>query len=86
MFRQVKLVTRDGNHVATVVVPAFEVAPEMLHWGSRFFVRHGRHVRLEDEDVYHCVAVMPIPGLARNDGTDNIPPGLVRRRVPGEPD
>ena len=79
MFRQVKLVSRQGAHVATVAVKSLLVAPEVLHWNWRYFVRHARHrTALEDEDVCRegiCVNVVPIAGVAKNDGTDIFPPG-----------
>ena len=35
----VDLLTRDGSHVTTVKLPPFQVPPEIIRWGERFFVR-----------------------------------------------
>jgi hypothetical protein len=81
MFRQVKLVRRSGEHIATVVIEAPASAPDIVIWNGQYFVRHGRHPVLRDEDVYRegmCVNVIPIPGVARNDGTEVFPLGPVR--------
>jgi hypothetical protein len=80
MFRQVKLVRRNGEHIATVVVEAPASTPDVLIWNGNYFVRHGRHPLLRDEDVYRegsSISVIPIPGVARNDGTEVFPLGPV---------
>jgi hypothetical protein len=82
MFRQVKLVRRNGEHIATVVVETAPSTPDILVWNGHYFVRHGRHPVLRDEDVYReaaSISVVPIPGIARNDGTEVFPLGPVRR-------
>lgn len=33
------LYTRDGREVTRVTVPPFEIAPEIILWGSRYFIR-----------------------------------------------
>ena len=38
-MREVMLYTRDGGYVATVLTVPFQLMPEMLNWGQRFFVR-----------------------------------------------
>ena len=73
MFKQVKLVTH-GEPVAYVTIPGFDNAPDILAWGTRFFARSAKGVvavedGMEFEEVF-CVAVTPIPGVAKNDGTD----------------
>ena len=81
MFRQVKLVRRNGEHIATVVIEAPASAPDILVWNGQYFVRHGRHPLLKDEDVYRegtSINVVPIPGIARNDGMEVFPLGAVR--------
>jgi hypothetical protein len=83
MFRQVKLVRRNGEHIATVVVNTSASAPDILVWNGQYFVRHGRHPVLKDEDVYRegtSISVVPIPGVARNDGTEVFPLGPVLQR------
>src|SRR5215475_10029092 len=82
MFRQIKLVRRNGEHIATVVIEALDSAPDILTWNGHYFVRHGRHTALRDEDVYRegtSISVIPIPGVARNDGTEVFPLGPVRQ-------
>jgi hypothetical protein len=82
MYRQVKLVRRNGDHIATVVVEAPASAPDILVWNDHYFVRHDRHPALRDEDVYReamSISVTPIPGIARNDGTEVFPLGPVLR-------
>jgi hypothetical protein len=82
MFRQVKLVRRNGEHIATVVVDAPASTPDILVWNGQYFVRHGRHPVLRDEDVYRegtSISVTPIPGVARNDGTEVFPLGPIRQ-------
>ena len=36
---EVQLYTRSGDHVAGVLVPPFQQAPDIVVWGSRVFVR-----------------------------------------------
>jgi hypothetical protein len=82
MYRQVKLVRQSGEHIATVVVEAPASAPDILVWNGYYFVRHGRHPVLRNEDVYReatSINVTPIPGIARNDGTEVFPLGPVRQ-------
>jgi hypothetical protein len=82
MLRQLKLVRRNGAHIATVVVEAPTSTPDILVWNGQSFVRHGRHPVLRDEDVYReamSISVVPIPGIARNDGTEVFPLGPVRQ-------
>jgi hypothetical protein len=38
---KVSLVTRQGEGVITTEIPNFDPMPEVLHWGSRYFVLHG---------------------------------------------
>jgi hypothetical protein len=82
MFRQIKLVRRNGEHIATVVIEAPDLAPDILVWNGQYFVRHGRHPVVRDEDVYRegtSISVIPVPGVARNDGTEVFPLGPVRQ-------
>jgi hypothetical protein len=38
---EVTLYTRDGREVVRVTVPPFELPPEVILWGARYFVRRG---------------------------------------------
>lgn len=74
MFKYVMLQTKHHEFVATVVIPAFEETPDVLMWGDRFFARvWGKCGPVTQGAVFtevFCVAVVPIPMIAKNDGTD----------------
>jgi len=38
---QVTLYTRDGEQVAAITMPPFQKMPEVVVWGSRFFMWTG---------------------------------------------
>lgn len=38
LFQRVNLFTREGALVTTVSIPKFQLMPEVINWGTRFFV------------------------------------------------
>lgn len=46
MFEAVRLVTRDDQFVADVIIPRFNPPADILLWGERWFI-------FRDEDKYH---------------------------------
>lgn len=70
MFMRVVLHGRSGETAAIVTIPQFRLAPEALLWGGRCFTKVSTK---SGEDLYvecFAVQVVPIPGVAKNDGTD----------------
>lgn len=54
---EIKLLTRDGGYVVTAIIPPFQLMPEVLLWGERFFGK------TDVPDQYReicCVAVVSI--------------------------
>lgn len=46
---KVRLETRDGQFVCNITIMPFQLSPDALTWGTRFFVKHAE---LEDRVVY----------------------------------
>ena len=44
----IRLTTRDGRHVADVLIPPFQALPEVVVWGERFFSLHSEFQQEED--------------------------------------
>ena len=49
----IKLYTRDGRYVVTVTIPPFQLMPEAIMWGERFFFRR-------DDGKYYEGMLWPI--------------------------
>lgn len=61
---EVKLFTRDGGFVADIVTLPFQLMPEVILWGERFFMRN---VSFDSGQGYgyteaFCYAYVPIEG------------------------
>lgn len=62
----VKLVTaNDLAHVADVQVLPFQIAPDVLIWGQRFFIPHGE-VHNVEQPVYREAFAFMIPWIAQS--------------------
>lgn len=52
-MEEIRLLTRWGEYVVTVIVPVFNPQAEIINWGSRFFVRR-------DDGKYYEGMMWPI--------------------------
>jgi hypothetical protein len=58
---EVKLYTRDGHYVSTVLIPPFQKMPEVILWGERFFLYDFAHLESHREDrAVECFAVAAV--------------------------
>ncbi len=65
---KIPLLTRQGEHVVTVVLPPFQRPPEIIVWGQRHFVHTVRHGHGEggadylEAMAWFCPPSTTIPG------------------------
>lgn len=67
--RKVNLVTRQGEGVITTEIPDFNPLPEVLHWGSRYFVLHGNKttgIKYVEAICYEVVGNVTAPGEVKD--------------------
>jgi hypothetical protein len=67
--RKVNLVTRQGEGVITTEIPDFNPLPEVLHWGSRYFVLHGNlaiGIKYVEANCYEVVGNITASGEVKD--------------------